>query len=386
MHNSEELMLYVHIPFCNSKCNYCDFLSAPYSDEIKELYVHKLIEEIEANKDKANGRLVTSIFFGGGTPSSIKGHYIVKIMEALRQAFEISKDAECTIECNPESVDLDKLRAYKGAGFNRISFGLQSTNATMLKRLGRIHTYEDFERAYAWAREAGFANINADLMLGLPGQKVEDAYEDVKKVCGIGLEHISAYSLIIEEGTRFYDLYEGANDVPIDMSLPSEDDERKIYHGCVDILEKHGYHQYEISNFSKKNFECVHNFGYWCRKSYLGFGIGAATLFVGERYSNVRDIKRYLSGESVDEKTREKLSPNDEISETLFLGLRTNAGVDLSLFYKGFGVDFDSIEQLKNHTDRMILEGLLERKNERLRLTKRGFDFANQVMSGYILD
>ena len=285
----KELELYLHIPFCVKKCNYCDFLSAPAEEETRAAYVDALLEEIRGFEDPEDYEVVT-VFFGGGTPSILPGQEIFRIMEALREKFSFRKGAEITLEANPGTVDKEKLSCYKKAGINRLSFGLQSADAEELKKLGRIHTWEKFLESFQLAREAGFSNINVDLMSALPGQTKESWEKTLRQVLALQPEHISAYSLIIEEGTPFYQLYEkdverrDAGEEP--ELLPSEEEERAMYEATGRILKEQGYLHYEISNYAKPGRECRHNLGYWQRRDYLGFGLGASTLLNPVRYKN----------------------------------------------------------------------------------------------------
>ena len=289
----KELELYLHIPFCVKKCNYCDFLSAPAEEKTRAAYVDTLIREIEGFEEPEDYEVVT-VFFGGGTPSILPGEAILRLMEALRKKFHFREEAEITLEANPGTVDEKKLSFYKKAGINRLSFGLQSTDAEELKKLGRIHTWEKFLESFELARKAGFSNINVDLMSALPGQTVESWEKTLKQVIALNPEHVSAYSLIIEEGTPFYQLYEkdaekrDAGEEP--ELLPSEEEERAMYELTGSVLKENGYLHYEISNYAKPGRECRHNLGYWQRKDYLGFGLGASTLLNPVRYKNTEDL------------------------------------------------------------------------------------------------
>ena len=287
MKNNNELGIYIHIPFCMQKCIYCDFLSAPADDKTKSSYVKALINEIalsEAGLDK----IVTSIFIGGGTPSSINAEYIKDILEAVKQRYRVDGNAEITIECNPGTINSEKAYIYREAGINRISFGLQSTDDKELRMLGRIHTFEQFKNSLAIARNAGFTNINIDLMSALPGQTIESFTRVLKEAVSLNTEHISVYSLIIEEGTRLYDNIDNYPDIPDD------DDDRKMYALTKEILGQAGYERYEISNYAKAGYECKHNLKYWDRTDYIGFGIGAASLCNHKRYTNISDINNYI--------------------------------------------------------------------------------------------
>lgn len=310
--NQKDLGLYIHIPFCVKKCDYCDFLSAPADEETKQRYFEALYAEINSFKGRSSNYIVPTIFFGGGTPSCVDAHYIRDIMNVIGEVFQLDQDRmEATIEVNPGTLSKEKLGMYKKAGINRLSFGLQSANDDELKLLGRIHTYKQFEDNYLLAREIGFTNINIDLMSALPGQTINSWEETLNKVLSLNPEHISAYSLIIEEGTPFYERY-GANEIEeirkpnsnhnnleedlllSEKKLPDEDTDRIIYHNTKNILVEHGFHRYEISNYAKLGYECKHNSSYWIGTDYLGLGIGASSLLNGARYKNVHDIKQYI--------------------------------------------------------------------------------------------
>ena len=306
------LSLYIHIPFCVRKCHYCDFLSAPCNEEIRREYVETLCTEIAQRAKRFKDRKVDTIFFGGGTPSLLSAELFGKIMTVLRQEFQIFSEAEISVEVNPGTVDREKLEAYQKLGVNRLSIGLQSADNEELKTLGRIHTWETFEKTWNLVRELGFSNVNIDLMSALPGQTLESYERTLRKVLGLKPEHISAYSLIIEEGTKFYEWFGEEEDVAqvteevqdsnlVDMvaafkakKLPDEITDRQMYEMTRDILEQYGYHRYEISNYALKGYECKHNVGYWKRKEYLGLGLGAASLVANVRSSNVSELATYL--------------------------------------------------------------------------------------------
>ena len=408
MKNNNELGIYIHIPFCMQKCIYCDFLSAPADDKTKSSYVKALINEIalsEAGLDKN----VTSIFIGGGTPSAINAEYIKDILEAVKQRYRVDGNAEITIECNPGTINSEKAYIYREAGINRISFGLQSTDDKELRMLGRIHTYEEFLQSYQWAREAGFQNINIDLMFAIPGQTGEAWRAHLRQVAELKPEHISAYSLIIEEGTPFAEC---------ELDLPDEDTEYQMYEDTAGILAEYGYQQYEISNYAKAGYECKHNLKYWDRTDYIGFGIGAASLCNHKRYTNISDINNYIKAlcvEYADNKESNKecivenikniqetlknsleiknncqdikenievLTLEDEMAEYMFLGLRKSAGIDICDFKDIFGKDIYSVykEQIKDN----IAKGLLWQNGTRIALTDRGIDISNTVMSDFV--
>ena len=278
------LELYVHIPFCIRKCAYCDFVSGPGTKAMQKEYEEALLAEIDAAEETAE-REVISVFFGGGTPSAVDAGMLARVMEKLRSKYVFSEDAEITLEANPGTLDAEKLKCYRKSGFNRISIGCQSVHDEELKRLGRIHTFAEFQESFALARDAGFANINVDLMSGLPEQSEEKWEESLRTIAELSPEHISAYSLIVEPGTPFAEQK---------LDLPDEDTEREMYARTAEILAEYGFFQYEISNYAKPGYECRHNIVYWTMDEYIGLGIGAASFFNGRRYSNTLDMKQYI--------------------------------------------------------------------------------------------
>lgn len=381
----KELELYLHIPFCVKKCNYCDFLSAPAGEETRAAYVDALLEEIRGFDEPEDYEVVT-VFFGGGTPSILPGQAIFRIMEALREKFSFRKGAEITLEANPGTVDKEKLSFYRKAGINRLSFGLQSADAEELKKLGRIHTWEKFLESFQLAREAGFSNINVDLMSALPGQTKESWEKTLRQVLALQPEHISAYSLIIEEGTPFYQLYEkdverrDAGEEP--ELIPSEEEERAMYEATGRILKEQGYLHYEISNYAKPGCECRHNLGYWQRRDYLGFGLGASTLLNPVRYKNTEDLEAYLGGD-FSKKEFFVLTKDNQIEETMFLGLRVLEGVSKEQFREQFSCELRVV--YRKELEKLEKEGLLEEEGDFVRLTSRGIDLSNPVLAEFLL-
>jgi len=373
MKNSDFCEIYVHIPFCVRKCDYCDFVSFACKESVWEEYFKALYRQIELKAETMGKLPVASCFFGGGTPSVPDAEYICKTLNLLREKFKFSDDAEITIEMNPNSASKEKLAMYKEAGINRISIGLQSTENEELKKLTRLHSYEEFLNTYNTARNLGFENINIDLMSAIPRQTLESYSRTLERVIGLNPEHISAYSLILEEGTPFFERYKDGND------LPNEDIERQMYYLTKEKLAEAGYHRYEISNYSKENRECRHNLGYWRRVPYLGFGIAAASLYENTRYQMHSDLKRFINGDFSEEV--ENLSKEDCISEFMFLGLRCVSGVSKREFFELFGVNMDDIyaEQLS----KLSKENLLV-NSSRVFLTERGMDLANYCMSEFI--
>lgn len=371
------LELYIHIPFCVKKCAYCDFLSGPSTAEKRREYVNLLCEEIESAKERTAGYEVSTIFFGGGTPSILEGEQLMKIMDTIKSSFSIKKDAEITLEMNPGTVTAEKLQAYKLAGINRLSIGLQSVHNEELKILGRIHTYEEFLETYHLARRVGFDNMNIDLISAVPGQTVQSWEHTLETVLALEPEHISAYSLIIEPGTLFYEKY-GENG----EGLPSEEEDREIYRRTRQFMEKKGYHRYEISNYSISGKECEHNKGYWKRTPYLGFGIGAATLFEEKRYSNPEETKEWKA--SFDKKfSGEELSLEEQMEEFMFLGLRMMEGVSKIEFQSYFKCNIEEI--YGRQIEKLVNLELLEENEERIWLTEKGIDVSNAVFVEFML-
>lgn len=378
----KELELYLHIPFCVSKCKYCDFLSASSGEGQRQIYVERLCRRIRYWSDVIHnyGYEIVSIFVGGGTPSILTEAQITQVFEAVHESFPIREDAEITLEMNPGTDVKDKLPVYRELGINRLSMGLQSADNEELKCLGRIHTYEDFRQVYQWAREAGFTNINVDLMSAIPGQTLESYEDTLRKVADLEPEHISAYSLIIEEGTPFYERYgEGRHA----EELPDEDIERQMYVRTGEILEDYGYHRYEISNYAKDGYECRHNLGYWDRKEYLGLGAGASSLMDHIRWKEPDHIGPSTGLVLEEREDFTRLRRKDEMEEFMFLGLRKINGVSEYDFYKSFRVSMDEI--YKESIENLIKEGLLVREEDRIRLTDRGIDLSNYALSQFLL-
>ena len=375
--------IYIHIPFCISKCIYCDFCSAPADDETKEHYVDALCREIAVAGERAEAdgdkRKISTIFFGGGTPSILHSALLIKIMNAVRGAFCVADDAEITVECNPGTLSKSKLATYKDIGVNRLSIGLQSPNNRELKNLGRIHTYEQFEESYIEARLAGFDNINVDIMSAIPNQTVAGYEDNLRKVIALKTEHISAYSLIVEEGTPLYNMVERTHG----RILPSEDEDREMYAMTKVMLADAGYSRYEISNYAKPGRECRHNISYWERDDYLGFGVAAASLLGKRRFTNTLNVASYIANPIDNHSEEQILTLNDEMEEYMFLGLRMMKGVDTERFGELFGKSFD--ELYGEITARQIEQGLMVRDGNRVRLTDIGIDISNTVMAEYML-
>ena len=391
MCEKKELELYVHIPFCVRKCAYCDFLSAPADTQERTLYIDALTEEIRARKNDFTAYRVSTIFLGGGTPSILEGDDSARIFRALQENFDISDDAEITMEVNPGTVTEEKAASWRKSGVNRLSIGLQSADDRELKMLGRIHTYREFLDTWKIVREAGFENVNVDLISAIPGQNLRSWSETLRKAADLGPEHISAYSLIIEEGTPFYERYGDGSGEDEDKGnhlppLPDEDTEREIYKATEKILAEYGYHRYEISNYAKTGYECRHNLGYWERKEYLGLGLGASSLLSECRFHNTADMGKYLrlyenAGTDICEDI-EHLSVEDQMEEFMFLGLRKTVGISVDDFRKAFGKEIREVygEQMRKLEE----QRLIEYSGNRVRLTERGTDISNYVFSEFM--
>lgn len=378
-----ELELYIHIPFCARKCAYCDFLSYVAPERAHRAYMEKLIEEIHGQGADFQDYRVVSIFVGGGTPSILPAELIEQMFAALYECFDIAEDAEITIEANPGTLTMEKLETYIQSGINRLSLGLQSADDEELKTLGRIHCYDDFLKSYQRARQAGFTNINIDLMSSLPNQTMQSWKNTLRKVMMLKPEHISAYSLMIEEGTPFYDRYR--EDV---SAFPDEETDREMYHMTKKLLDAQGYERYEISNYAKAGYECRHNIGYWTDMEYLGLGLGASSYTRGFRYHNTFDMEDYLSLDlnkaGAAARDIQKLTLEDRMEEYMFLGLRRMNGVSGSEFMERFGQNMWNVygDELK----RLEKLGVIEIDPPRVRLTERGIDVNNLVSIEFLID
>lgn len=397
----KNLSIYIHIPFCVRKCLYCDFLSAPAHDGGMENYVNLLLREIEEQSIFYGDHRVVSIFLGGGTPSLLPAGETGRILERVRDRFAVAEDAEITIECNPGTVTAEKLVDYIMHGINRLSIGLQSTEDEELKRIGRIHDYDTFLETYRLAREAGFGNINIDLMAGLPGQSIESYRKTLERVVSLAPEHISAYSLILEEGTPLYVNRKS-------YTFPDEDEDREMYELTEKVLGQAGFWCYEISNYAREGRECRHNMVYWRRGDYAGFGLGASSMVGNVRWKNPdgqADYEAYVERMTAVDESRgvyseetqaeraarmtiagacevQPLTVQEQMEEFMFLGLRLTEGVDLGEFRQYFGKSADEIygKQIRTFTG----QRLMEREGERLRLTPRGIDVSNTVFAAFL--
>lgn len=380
----KNISLYLHIPFCVRKCRYCDFLSfSDCSYTRQKEYVTALQEEIRAWKEAAENYQVRSVFLGGGTPSVLLDGFVGEIFQTLYEVWDISANAEITIEANPGTITRQKLIEYRTCGVNRLSMGLQSTVNQELQCLGRIHTYEQFLANYQMAREEGFRNINVDLMSALPGQNLHSYGQTLARIVKLEPEHISAYSLIIEPGTPF------AEDTEILKQLPSEEAERRMYHYTNVILQSLGYERYEISNYSKPGYACYHNQVYWTGGEYLGLGLGASSYWNEMRFHNTENPEKYIQEikEKQIEAIREDIVPDtrkSRMEEFMFLGLRLMRGVSATDFEKRFGITMQ--EQYGTVIDNYVEQGYLTWNQERLRLTERGIDVSNRIMADFLIE
>ena len=392
-----DLSIYIHIPFCVRKCLYCDFLSFPLAadmvdgcekqsspetrgnvlsdsaDERMISYVNLMRKEIMDSAPQYEKYHVLSIFFGGGTPSLLPDGEVSRIMETVRTYYRVTEDTEITIEMNPETVTEKKLQEYITAGINRVSMGLQSADDDELMRIGRIHDYRTFERAYALAREAGFRNINIDLMAALPEQSIDSYKRTLEKVVRLAPEHISSYSLTLEEGTPLYGRQ-------AEYRFPSEEEDREMYLLTGEYLASCGYHRYEISNYARSGCECRHNKVYWQRGNYVGFGLGAASMVENVRWTNPADMERYRNHAQ----DRQTLTVHEQMEEYMFLGLRMMCGVGEREFKDEFGQPMETV--YGEVIEKMCRQGLLERERGRIRLSGRGIDVSNYVMAQFLFD
>lgn len=374
----QELELYAHIPFCVRKCGYCDFLSGTAEESTREAYLLALAREIRRAGQDAEECRAVSVFFGGGTPTVLTGGQLSRLLSEIKKSFRLAGDCEITLEANPGTLDPEKLRLCREAGFNRISIGCQSADNRELRRLGRIHTWEEFLEGFRQAREAGFSNINVDLMSGIPGQTLVSWETSLRKTAELGPEHISAYSLILEEGTPFYENREK-------LDLPDEDTERRMYERTGEILEEYGCRQYEISNYAREGYRCRHNLGYWTGREYLGLGLGASSLWRDTRFRNTDSMEEYLKDSGNLPKIRreeEKLSASDRQSEYMILGLRLTEGISLAGFRETFGTDVRKVwpgvlEKYEGY-------GLLEEAAGRLKFTGEGISLSNVVLAEFL--
>lgn len=387
----KEIGLYVHIPFCRQKCYYCDFISYANKYDIVEKYIQCLKKEIiqYANENKIMSEhelepkyVIKTIYIGGGTPSAIDESYIIDIINTIKNNFKIKEKAEITIEVNPGTVNKEKLEKYKKCGINRLSIGLQAVQDDILKNIGRIHTYKDFENTYQYAREVGLDNINVDLMIALPNQTINNVKESVKKIISLKPEHISVYSLILEENTKMFEMVQSK-----EVSIAPDEIERQMYWYVKEALEKHKYKQYEISNFSKPGFESKHNIDCWSQKEYIGVGVSASSFIDNKRYSNITQIEQYIK--NIENKTpnqnlvlEETLDFESKMDEFMMLGLRKIEGVDIRKFEQIFNIN--PIIRYCKVLDKLNHEGLIEIDASNIKLSNKGIDLANLVWEEFV--
>lgn len=387
----KEVGIYVHIPFCKHKCYYCDFISFADKNSLIEEYIKWLKYEIkevgQGNRLDYENKLddlvlVKTIYIGGGTPSFIESKYITEILKIIKENFVVDEDAEITMEMNPGTVDENKLKDYYNCGINRLSIGLQETNNALLKEIGRIHTYEDFENTYSLARNVGFKNINVDLMLGLPNQNILDLENSINKILDLDPEHISVYSLILEENT----VLKNKVDQGI-LTLPEDEMERKMYYTVKNMLENNGYIHYEISNFAKKGFESKHNLDCWNQKEYMGFGAAAHSYTNNFRFSNIENIEEYINNFKNNKEEdnlifHEKQNRESKMKEYMMLGLRKIEGVNIQQFKNKFVEN--PIFIFRKEIEKLVNEELLEVDGNFIKLTKKGLDLANLVWEEFV--
>lgn len=381
----KELGLYIHIPFCKQKCYYCDFVSYAKNEKFFERYIEALLEEMNNFFDN-NDVEIKTIYIGGGTPSIIDAKYIEKIMNFFKEKDLLKKTKEITIEVNPGTVDEEKIKCYKKAGINRLSIGLQSTDDNMLKKIGRIHCYKDFLNTYKFAKEAGFDNINVDIMIDLPKQKISDVKNTLEKIINLELEppkHISVYSLIVEENTPIEKMINDGT-----LELPDEENERNMYWYVKNFLELNGYNHYEISNFAKDGYESIHNSDCWKQKEYIGFGVAAHSFINDVRFGNTSNLDEYLR--NCENKDFEDNRIIDEVEKDLFsneqefmlVGLRMIDGVSIQEFKNKFGEN--PIFVFKSELSKLVEDGLLMVDFDKIKLTNRGLDLANLVWEEFV--
>lgn len=374
----KEIGIYIHIPFCIKKCEYCDFVSYCNKKEYVPQYINALKKEIKNNINKEYK--ITTIYIGGGTPSSIEENYIADIIETIKlnmneENLKDFENIEVTIEVNPGTVNKEKLQVYKKIGINRLSIGLQETHNELLKSIGRIHTYEEFINTYNLARKIGFNNINVDLMIALPNQTIQDIKENLEKITKLNPEHISVYSLILEEGTPFYNKYNENK-----IKLPDEELERNMYWYVKNTLENNGYMHYEISNFSKKGFESKHNMNCWNQDEYLGFGVAAHSYNNRIRYSNTNSIEEYIKGSN--KIIHEEQTLEDIQKEYMLLGLRKIEGINIQKFKNKFAQN--PIFIFKEQLNKLVDEELIIVDGNEIKLTSKGLDLANIVWEEFV--
>lgn len=373
--------LYIHIPFCRQKCRYCDFPSFAGKEDMQERYTETLLTEIRQRAGACSGRKIRSVFFGGGTPTVLPAPLLERLMQEISASFDIAEDAEITTEANPGTLNREMARALRGMGFNRLSIGVQAWQNHLLERLGRIHDIGDFLENYRIVREEGFQNVNVDLMFALPGQSMADWMETLDCIAALEPEHISAYSLILEEGTPFFREWEEGRLAPA-----PEDLDREMYHAAIDFLAGKGYAQYEISNFARPGRKSRHNCLYWQAGEYLGLGLGAHSYWEGRRFHNPYGLEEYIQSDGCLERLAqemERVTKEDALAEFMFLGLRLTEGVSFTAFRRRFGRGM--MEVYGEQIARLAGQGLLEQDGTGIRLTRRGIDVSNVVFAEFLL-
>ncbi len=389
--NRMPLGIYLHIPFCVKKCLYCDFLSFPSDDTARERYVNALLREIDAQSALYGQYEVHTIFFGGGTPSLLTAEQIDRLLSRLASRFHFAeRETEITLEANPGTVSEAFLASCRRSGVNRLSLGLQSASDKELKALGRIHTWQDFLGSWRAAGRAGFTSLNVDLMSALPGQTLESWMDTLRRAAELEPAHLSAYSLIVEEGTPFYELYGEKGEAARRgfPALPDEDEERRMYERTGEFLARRGYDRYEISNYARPGYRCRHNLSYWKRVDYAGFGLGAASLRQNVRWSNTRSMEEYLACcadtglETSMKKDLQRLDRAEQMEEFMFLGLRMTEGVEEEAFRQSFGERLEDVYE--EAVGKLIREGLLLHEKGRYRLTERGVDVSNYALAEFL--
>lgn len=368
----KELGIYVHIPFCIRKCKYCDFASFVENSDVQDKYTDCIVKEINSYRGKADNYIVNSVFFGGGTPSVLSSINMHRIITAIKATFYLSEDAEISLECNPKTASFTKLKNYIKMGFNRISLGVQSLDDKLLRIIGRAHTSKDFLESYAMAKLAGFKNINYDLMFALPEQSFESFKETCDSIVKLSPEHISCYSLILEENTQLFEEQDFYN-------FADEEENRQMYEYAKKVFTDNGYEHYEISNFAKKGYECRHNLKYWEMKDYIGFGLSASSFINNERRTNPCTLNEYFENKQphIEIEDKEAL-----MGEFMFLGLRKIKGINNKDFKELFNESFFDV--YKTEIEKHINNGLLIKEDENLRLSDKGLDLANYVMSDFV--
>lgn len=372
---SNSISIYIHIPFCKSKCIYCNFVSFPNCEKFFDTYLEKVKQEIDYHASKLKDRNVKTIFIGGGTPSLLGGEDIFDLVTFVLQKFSVSKQAEITIEVNPESFTKEKALWWKKAGINRLSFGLQSDDDIVLKKLGRIHNFSQFQNAVKEAKSLGFSNISADVLLGLPNQTPQKIRQTLRKIAKLGLTHISAYGLQVEKGTKLFDFVKNGQ-----IKLPDEDLSNEIYNSAYLELKELGFHRYEISNFAKKGFECRHNQNYWIRGEFLGIGAGAYGFIDGAHYENTSNLVDYIKKDYVPQNI-EKESKKTKMEETIMLALRTEKGLNISNFNKTFNIDF--CEKFKPALDKLSQQKLIKITKNHIKITN--FSISNAIILQFFM-